>query len=142
MFVQVLTLAIITVMLFVREPGAGARQLIGIVVPVMLAMTLWFRPASDRGYALVRDRIADVMADLPGEPLGHRGSSPPTTAAGTTSSTTATSSATTRTPTTTRRKIGAIYGPATEAVGVVGQAMLLLVGGCDGARRHAAASAS
>ena len=37
----------------------------------MVVLTLWFRGASDRGYAPVRDRIADVLADLPGEPGRH-----------------------------------------------------------------------
>ena len=32
----------------------------GVVVPVMLVLTLWFRAASDRGFNLVRDRIALV----------------------------------------------------------------------------------
>ena len=45
-------------------------------------------------------------------------SSPPTTGPATTSSSTATSSATTATPTSTPRGSGAIYGPATEVVGV------------------------
>ena len=30
----------------------------------MLAMTLWFRTVSERGYELVRDRIAELLADL------------------------------------------------------------------------------
>ena len=34
------------------------------VVPVMLALTLWFRKASDVAFLAVRDRIADVMSDL------------------------------------------------------------------------------
>jgi len=32
--------------------------------PFMLAMTLWFRTVSERGYELVRDRIAELLADL------------------------------------------------------------------------------
>lgn len=35
-----------------------------IAAPVMLALTLWFRRVSDKGYANVRNRIADVLADL------------------------------------------------------------------------------
>ncbi len=32
--------------------------------PFMLAMTLWFRTVSERGYEAVRDRIAELLADL------------------------------------------------------------------------------
>ena len=32
--------------------------------PVMTVLTLWFRSVSDRGFLAVRDRIADVLADL------------------------------------------------------------------------------
>ena len=56
-------------------------------------------------------------------------SSPPTTGAATTSSTTATSSARYRDANVDTARVGGIYGSATEAVGVVAQALLLLVGG-------------
>ena len=65
----------------------------------------------------------------PGEPLGHPGHSWPTTGAATTSSTTATSSASTATPTCYTARVGAIYGPGTETVGV------LAPGGDPGHRR-------
>jgi len=35
-----------------------------IVVPVISILTIWFRLASDKGYLVVRDRIADVLSDL------------------------------------------------------------------------------
>jgi ATP-binding cassette subfamily B protein len=99
-----------------------------IVVPVMLVMTLWFRRASDRGYSLVRDRIAEVLADLQESLSGIR-----------------IIAAHNR-----RRhnvihhenvvgehldanlytaRVGALYGPGTEAVGIVGQALILGIGG-------------
>lgn len=34
------------------------------VAPVMLGLTLWFRSASDRAYDAVRERIAELLADL------------------------------------------------------------------------------
>ena len=34
------------------------------IVPIMTVMTLWFRHASERTYGNVRDRIADLLADL------------------------------------------------------------------------------
>jgi ATP-binding cassette subfamily B protein len=32
--------------------------------PAMIAMTIWFRGASERGYEIVRDRIAAILTDL------------------------------------------------------------------------------
>jgi ATP-binding cassette, subfamily B, bacterial len=99
-----------------------------VVVPVMVALTLWFRSASDRGYTHVRDKIAEVLADLQESLSGIR-----------------VIAAHNR-----RRhnvvhhdnvvgehldanlytaKVGAIYGPGTEVVGVFGQAMIVAVGG-------------
>jgi ATP-binding cassette subfamily B protein len=63
MFVQLLTLLIIAVILFATN-AMLALLTVGVVVPVMLVLTLWFRSASDRGFALTRDRIALVLADL------------------------------------------------------------------------------
>jgi len=125
--VQGLTLLVIGVVLFAMSPLL-ATITIGIVVPVMLGLTLWFRRASDRGYLLVRDRIADVLADLQESLSGIR----------------------IITAHNRRRhnvihhdnvvgehldanlytaKVGAIYGPSTEAVGVVGQALIVGIGG-------------
>jgi ATP-binding cassette, subfamily B, bacterial len=125
--VQGLTLVVIAVILFTMSPLLALITVL-IVVPVMLAMTLWFRRASDRGYTLVRDRIAEVLADLQESLSGIR-----------------IIAAHNR-----RRhnvvhhdnvvgahldanlytaRVGAIYGPGTEAVGIVGQAMVLGIGG-------------
>ena len=38
--------------------------LLAVATPVMLALTLWFRKVSETGYENVRNRIADVLADL------------------------------------------------------------------------------
>ena len=38
--------------------------LLVIAAPVMLAMTIWFKTVSSKGYANVRNRIADVLSDL------------------------------------------------------------------------------
>ena len=125
--VQGLTLVVISVILFAMSPILAVIT-IAIVVPVMVVLTLWFRRASDRGYSVVRDRIADVLADLQESLSGIR-----------------IIAAHNR-----RRhnvvhhqnvigahmdanlytaRVGAIYGPGTEAVGVVGQALILLIGG-------------
>lgn len=125
--VQALTLVVISVILFLLSPLLAVITIV-LVVPAMVGMTLWFRSASDRGYARVRDRIADVLADLQESLSGIR-----------------IIAAHNR-----RRhnvvqhdnvvgehldanlytaKVGAIYGPGTEAVGVLGQALLLAIGG-------------
>ena len=125
--VQGLTLVVITVILILLNPTLAAITLLA-VVPLMVVMTLWFRRASDKGYTLVRDRIADVLADLQESLSGIR----------------------IITAHNRRRhnvinhtnvvgehldanlytaRVGAIYGPGTEAVGIAGQALILLVGG-------------
>ncbi len=127
MFVQALTLAIVTVVLFVVSPTLALVLFLG-VLPVMLVLTIWFRKASDIAFLDVRERIADVMSDLQ-ENLGgirivtatnrakrnvvqhdnvlgrHRDANDRTAV------------------------IGAIYGPATELLGYLAQAMLLGLGG-------------
>jgi ATP-binding cassette subfamily B protein len=125
--VQGLTLVVIGTILFLLNPLLAAITLLA-VVPLMLAMTLWFRSASDRGYTAVRDRIAEVLADLQEGLAGIRlvtahnrrrhnvvahdnivGSY--------------------RDANLLTARIGAVYGPGTEAVGIGAQALILLVGG-------------
>jgi ATP-binding cassette subfamily B protein len=124
--VQGFTLVIITAVLVWMSPML-ALITIGVVVPIMLALTLWFRSASERGYAEVRDRIAEVLTDLAESLAGIR-----------------VIAAHNR-----RRRsvevhedivdshlhanlytarVGAIYGPASDGVGIVGQAVVLGVG--------------
>lgn len=127
MAVQALTLLVIVAVLFSVDAGLAAVLVFG-VLPVVLALTIWFRGASDRGYTRVRDRIADVLADLQESLSGiriitahnrrrhnvvnhenivgeHRDANLYTA------------------------RVGAIYGPGTEAAGIVGQALILLIGG-------------
>ena len=125
--VQGLTLVVITAIMATLNPALTLITLV-LVVPTLLAATLWFRRASDRGYTRVRDRIADVLADLSESLAGMR-----------------------IITTHNRRrhnlihhtnivgehldanlytsKIGAVYGPGTEAMGVVAQGVVLLIGG-------------
>jgi ATP-binding cassette subfamily B protein len=125
--VQGLTLIVIATVLVLLNPTLALVTIL-LVVPVMIVATLWFRSASDRGYMMVRDRIAEVLADLQENLSGIR----------------------VITATNRRRhnlvhhrnvvghyrdanvytaRIGAIYGPGTEVAGLVGQAMILLIGG-------------
>ncbi len=127
MFVQFLTLAIVTVVLFVVSPTLALVLFLG-VVPVMLALTLWFRKASDVAFLAVRDRIADVMSDLQENLAGIR-------------IVTATNRAKRnvvghdnvlgahRDANDETAVIGAVYGPATELLGYLAQALLLGLGG-------------
>lgn len=127
MFVQFLTLAIVTVVLFVVSPTLALVLFFG-VVPVMLALTLWFRKASDVAFLAVRDRIADVMSDLQ-ENLGGIRIVTATNRAkhnvvGHDNVLGSHKDANDRTAV-----IGAVYGPATELVGYLAQALLLGLGG-------------
>ncbi len=127
MFVQFLTLAIVTVVLFSVSPILATVLFLG-VLPVMLILTLWFRKASDVAFLTVRDRIADVMSDLQENLAGIR-------------IVTATNRAKRNVVTHDNvlgsyrdandhtAVIGAVYGPATELLGYLAQAMLLALGG-------------
>jgi ATP-binding cassette subfamily B protein len=125
--VQGLTLVVISGILLWLNPVLAAIVIVG-VVPIMVAMTLWFRRASERGYDLVRDRIAEVLTDLSESLAGIR----------------IIAAHNRRRHNVIRHdnvvgehldanlytaKVGAIYGPGTEAVGVAGQALVLGVGG-------------
>ena len=61
--VQALTMVIVTIILFLLNPALAAITVL-LVVPTMTIATVWFRKASDRGYTRVRERIAEVLADL------------------------------------------------------------------------------
>ncbi len=125
--IQALTISVVTVVLFSYNPLL-ALLLLGLVLPPLVVMTLWFRAVSERGYSEVRDRIAAVLADLSENLAGVR-----------------VIAALNR-----RRqnaelhrnvvgayldanlytaRAGAIYGPATEGIGIAAQAIVLLVGG-------------
>jgi len=127
LFVQGLTLIIITIILFALSPKLALITIV-VVVPVMVVLTSWFRVVSDRGYERVRDRIADVLSDLSESLAGIR----------------------IITAHNRRRhniihhnnvvgeyfdaniytaKIGAFYSSCTDVIGVAGRAMLFLFGG-------------
>lgn len=125
--VQALTLVVITAILFQLD-ATLALVTVGAVVPAMVLLTWWFRGASDVAYTAVRDRIADVLSDLQENLAGVR----------------------VVTLANRRRqnlihhrnvvgehldanlrtaRIGAIYGPGSEALGLLAQAVVLAVGG-------------
>lgn len=125
--VQGLTLVVITAVLFYLDPVLALVTLAG-VVPVMLLATLWFRAASDRGYTLVRDRIAEVLTDLSENLAGIR--------IITAHNRRRHNVAVHRNVVGEHRdanlhvaRVGSVYGPGTEAVGILGQALILGFGG-------------
>jgi ATP-binding cassette, subfamily B, bacterial len=125
--VQGLTLVVVVAILFSLDPLLAAVTVL-LVVPAMTVLTLWFRSASDRRFAAVRERIADVLADLSESLAGIRVIAAfnrrrqnvvhHTNVVGDY-----------RDANVSAARVQSVYGPASEAVGVAGQAVLLLVGG-------------
>ena len=127
LFVQGLTMVFVTAVLVTLHPGLAAVTLL-VVVPCMLAATLWYRSASDSAFDEVRDRIADVMAHLQESLSGVR--------IVTAHNRQRRNSAEHRTIVQRYRQandrtatVGGAYGGATEAVGMAGQVVILVVGG-------------
>jgi ATP-binding cassette subfamily B protein len=125
--VQALTLVVITAILFAFNAQLALITLIA-VVPPTLVLSLWFRRRSDQGYLAVRNRIADVLSDLAESLAGIR----------------------VITAFNRRRhnvvnhvnvlgrhldanldtaRANAVYAPGSEAIGVLGQALILFIGG-------------
>ncbi len=63
LLVQVFTLLVITVALFLYDPLLAALTLC-VALPPTLATSLWFRKVSSKGYLRVRNRIADLLSNL------------------------------------------------------------------------------
>jgi ATP-binding cassette subfamily B protein len=120
-------MAVVTIILFTYNVELAVITVV-LIVPVLTAMSLWFRSASDKGYQRVRDGISAVVADLSetlhGMPVivAHN-----------------------RQRQNTRNyrrvvgqyrdannytgRINALYGPGTQLVGVLGQAAVIAIGG-------------
>jgi ATP-binding cassette subfamily B protein len=125
--VQALTLLVVTIVLFALEPSLALVTVL-VIVPALTVSTLWYRSASDRSYATVRDRIADVLADLSETLQGVR---------------IVTAFNRRRHNVVTHRRIvrryrdanvltarqAAVYGPGADLLGALAQVVILLVGG-------------
>ncbi len=125
--VQALTLAIVTVLLVALNPWLAAVMLLA-VVPAMLVLTLWFRGASGQRYLDVRDRIADVLSHLQESLAGvrivtafnrrrHNVIEHRNVVGAYREANDATA------------QVNAVYGPGSEMIGILGQALLFLIGG-------------
>ena len=127
LIVQLFTLVYVICVLFSMNVQLAFIVTV-VIVPVMTIMTLWFRSRSEVGYERVRERIADVMADLQESLSGirivaaynrqrynevkHRNVVGDHKVANEGAA-----------------KVAAVYGPGTEGVGTAAQALVLLVGG-------------
>ena len=125
--VQALTMLIVAAVLFSYNAELAAITLL-LVVPLLLATSLWFRRASDIGYGRQRDTIAAMFSDLAESLQGarvvtahnrqernivnHRGFT-----------------GRYRDANNFTGHIAAIYGPGTSVIGMVGMAALLFIGG-------------
>jgi ATP-binding cassette, subfamily B, bacterial len=124
---QGLTMIVITVVLFSTNVVLAAWTVL-LVVPALVALSIWFHQASERGYLTSRDRIANVLADLSESLYGVR---------------VITAHNRQRRNILNHRhvvgayrdanlytgRVAAIYGPSTNMIGIVGQGLLLGIGG-------------
>jgi ATP-binding cassette subfamily B protein len=127
LIVQAFTLVYVVTVLFSMNVRLAVIVVFAIV-PVMTGMTLWFRNRSEKGYTKVRERIADVMADLQESLSGirivaaynrqrynevkHRNIVGDHKVANEEAA-----------------KVAAVYGPGADAVGTIAQALVLFLGG-------------
>jgi len=124
---QGLTMIVITAILFAINVTLALWTVL-LVVPLMFVFTLWFHHASEKGYLLARDRIANVLADLSESLYGIR---------------VVTANNRQRRNIRNHRhvvgayrdanvytgRVNAIYGPSTNMIGIFGSALLLGIGG-------------
>jgi len=125
--IQALTMVVITAILFATDVRLAFITVV-LIVPALVLASLWFKRASERGYDRVRDGIANVLADLSESLHGvrivtahnrqrhnvihHRNVVGDYRDANNYTA-----------------KINAVYGPGTQLLGVLGQAVLLAIGG-------------
>lgn len=125
--VQALTLVVISVVLFLLDVRLALLTVV-VVVPATFVLSLWFRARSDHGYRRVRDAIAGVLADLSESLAGIR--------------VIAAYNRRNHNVVHHRNVVGehldanldtaranAVYAPGAESIGIVGQAVVLVVGG-------------
>ncbi len=127
MAVQGLSVVVVSAILFSYDVTLALVTL-AVVVPAMVVATLRFRTTSDQGYGAVRRRIAEVLTDLQESLAGIRLVSAHNRAAHNGKRHRAVLGRYLDANVYTGR-IGALYGPGSELVALVGQAVLLVVGG-------------
>ncbi|HVA08257.1 MAG TPA: ABC transporter ATP-binding protein [Acidimicrobiales bacterium] len=125
--IQGLTMVVIAVFLFTTNVQLAWITIL-VVLPPLIAMSIWFKNASERGYDKVRDGIALVLADLSESLQGVR---------------VVTAHNRQRHNVVHHRnvvgryrdanyytgRINGLYGPGSQLLGVIGQVIILAVGG-------------
>lgn len=127
LLVQGLTLAVVVTVLFTLDAELALVVVLGIV-PLMAGLTLWFRKRSDTAYAVERERLADVLTDLQENLSGTR----VVTAFSRDERNTVTHRAFLGRLRAAKIEVGrvaATYGPGVDAVGALGEALVLVIGG-------------
>jgi ATP-binding cassette subfamily B protein len=127
LLVQGLTLVIVLTVLFSLNVQL-ALVVVVIIVPLMVALTLWFRHRSEQAYGVERERLADVLGDLQENLSGARVVSAFGRSA---------HNATLhrgllgglRTAKVRVGRVAGLYAPSVDAVGALGQAVVLVAGG-------------
>ncbi len=124
---QGLTMIVITVILFATNVTLATWTVL-LVLPILFVFSIWFHRASEKGYLLSRDRIANVLADLSESLYGIR---------------VVTANNRQRRNIENHRhvvgayrdannytgSVSAIYGPSTNMLGILGTGLLLGIGG-------------
>lgn len=127
LLVQGLTLVVVVTVLFTLDVELALVVVLAIL-PLMVAATLWFRRRSEVEYAAERERLSDVLGDLQENLSGIR-----VVTAFDRSAHNATAHR--RLLGGLRRakvrvaKVGGAYAPAVDAVGALGQVIVVVVGG-------------
>jgi len=125
--IQGLTMIVITWFLFTTNTRLAVITIV-VVIPPLTVMSIWFKRASERGYIRVRDGIALVLADLSESLQGVR---------------VVTAHNRQRYNVVQHRNIvgeyrdanyftgrlNGVYGPGSQLLGVIGQVVILAVGG-------------
>ncbi|MEG3586594.1 MAG: ABC transporter ATP-binding protein [Actinomycetota bacterium] len=125
--VQGLTVLVITVILIILSPTLGLITLFAII-PITILLSEWFRRKSSNAYGRVRNRISEVLSDLQESLAGIR----------------VITAHNRRKHNVIRHtnivgehkeanldaiKAASVYTPGTEAIAIVGRALVLIVGG-------------
>jgi ATP-binding cassette, subfamily B, bacterial len=127
--VQLVSMVTIIIVLYGLDASLATLAIVAIL-PLLLALTIWFHRASERGYLRSRDGIANVLSDLSESLYGVR---------------VVTATNRQRHNVVHHRNVvgeyrdanlytgraNAIYGPATVMITILGQALLVGVGGND-----------
>lgn len=125
--IQGLTMALVTAILFSYNVELALITVL-LILPLVTVFSLWFRAASDRGYQRVRDGLAGVLSDLSESLQGVRVVSAHNRARHNTIHHRNTVGVY-RDANNYTAHISALYGPGTDMIGILGQAVLLFIGG-------------